>query len=140
MHMYTSIHRYTQVYTAIHRYTPQVYRYTQVYTGIHSYTPVYNTGIHQYTPVYTGIHSYTRIHRYTQLAIHRYTLVYTSVHRYSTAHFKLDDTRVQQLHGLTRFQKCPQHFPRAHDRPMTYYHWKLHACMHETFVLLTCVA
>ena len=59
---------------------------------------------------------------------------------YSTAHFKLDDTRVQQLHGSTRFQKCPQHFPRAHDRPMTYYHWKLHACMHETFVLLACVA
>ena len=59
---------------------------------------------------------------------------------YSTAHFKLDDTRVQQLHGSTRFQKRTQHFPRAHDRPMTYYHWKLHACMHETFVLLACVA
>ena len=59
---------------------------------------------------------------------------------YSTAHFKLDDTRVQQLHGSTRFQKCTQHFPRAHDRPMTYYHWKLHACMHDTFVLLACVA
>ena len=49
---------------------------------------------------------------------------------YSTAHFKLDDTRVQQLHDSTRFQKCPQHFPHAHDRPMTYYHWKLHTCMH----------
>ena len=59
---------------------------------------------------------------------------------YGTAHFKLDDTRVQQLHGSTRFQKRPQHFPRAHDRPMTYYHWKLHACMHDTFVLLACVA
>ena len=60
--------------------------------------------------------------------------------KYSTAHFKLDDTRVQQLHDSTRFQKFLQHFPRAHDRPMTYYHWKLHACMHETFVLLACVA
>ena len=63
-----------------------------------------------------------------------------AIYSYSTAHFKLDDTRVQQLHGSTRFQKRTQHFPRAHDRPMTYYHWKLHACMHETFVLLACVA
>ena len=59
---------------------------------------------------------------------------------YSTAQFKLDDTRVQQLHGSTHFQKCSQHFLRAHDRPMTYYHWKLHACMHEMFILLACAA
>ena len=40
-----------------------------------------------------------------------------ALYSYSTAHFKLDDTRVQQLHGSTRFQKRTQHFPRAHDRP-----------------------
>ena len=79
------------------------------------------------------------LHRSLDIATYN-ALVLFHAFDYSTAHFKLDDTRVQQLHGSTRFQKCPQHFPRAHDRPMTYYHWKLHACMHETFILLACVA
>ena len=76
----------------------------------------------------------------TITVIGTFTHIHTYIHTYSTAHFKLDDTHVQQLHGSTHFQKCPQHFPRVHERPMTYYHWKLHAYMHETFILLTCVA
>ena len=87
----------------------------------------------------TCVH-HTRTSRAVVYKHARFTRVELQNTVYNTAHFKLDNTHVQQLHGSTRFQKCLQHFPRAHDRPMTYNHWKLYACMHETFILLACVA
>ena len=107
-------------------------------------TRVFKVRIELYT-IATGIKFYIKyvcmyVHMFVCMYVHAYVHKCMYVCMYSTAHFKLDNTRVQQLHGSTHFQKCPQNFPRAHDRPMTYYHWKLHACMHETFILLACVA